>query len=93
MEKEIFDYHFASLMLTGLFDIYISPWANWEFSFHLRNTELLFRQDTPAWQPGRMLSDWHMPILISQHQALLVAELFKYYRVEQNLFHLQFQIY
>ena len=50
LEKKSFDSHFASLMLTGLYGIYISPWASWEFNFDLRNTELLFEQDIPVWQ-------------------------------------------
>ena len=74
LEKKSFDYHFASLMLTGLYGIYISPWASWEFNFDLRNMEPLSGQDIPVWQPEITLSDWHMPRLINQHQALLDVE-------------------
>ena len=74
LEKKSFDYHFASLMLTGLYGIYISLWASWEFNFDLRNMEPLSRQDISVWQPEITLSDWHMPRLINQHQALLDVE-------------------
>ena len=73
LEKTSFDSHFASLMLTGLYGIYISPWASWEFNFDLRNTELLSEQ---TYQSGNRDHpfDWHMPRLINQHQALLDVE-------------------
>lgn len=74
LEKKSFDYHFASLMFTGLYGIYTFPWAGWEFNFDLRNMKPLFGQDIPVWQPEITLSDWHMPRLINQHHALLDVE-------------------